>query len=227
MKGYIKEIFTSVQGEGIRVGQRQIFIRFFGCNLSCKYCDTPETQRMKGHLICGGQEFENPVDIGFVVDQIKEPKVAITGGEPLLQIGFLKGLCQALKAEAKDIYLDTNGTLPDGLEQVIDYLDIVALDFKIPSATGGQQFWSEHERSLRISRIKEVFVKMVIDENLKNEELDKTCEIIKGVDQSIPLVLQPVFSHDIPNILDIQHRASAQLKDVRIIPQVHKYLKLK
>ncbi len=227
MRGFVKEIFTSVQGEGIKVGQRQTFIRFFGCNLTCKYCDTTETQRMKGSLVYEDEEFENPVDIGFIIGKIKEPKVAITGGEPLLQVRFLKSLCQTLKKEAKEIYLDTNGTLPDGLEQVIDFLDVVALDFKVPSATGSQEFWSEHEQSLRLSRAKEVFVKMVIDENLKEDELHKACEIIERVDRSIPLVLQPVFGHDIPNILDFQQQALVRLKDVRIIPQVHKYLELR
>ena len=36
----IKEFFTSIQGEGPFVGYKQLFVRFCGCNLSCKYCDT-------------------------------------------------------------------------------------------------------------------------------------------------------------------------------------------
>jgi len=36
----IAEIFSSIQGEGLYVGRRQIFIRFCGCNLNCRYCDT-------------------------------------------------------------------------------------------------------------------------------------------------------------------------------------------
>ncbi|MCL5059022.1 MAG: 7-carboxy-7-deazaguanine synthase QueE, partial [Actinobacteria bacterium] len=40
MKAAVREIFSSVQGEGPYVGTRQIFIRFDGCNLSCRYCDT-------------------------------------------------------------------------------------------------------------------------------------------------------------------------------------------
>ena len=36
----IKEIFTSIQGEGLFIGYKQLFIRFCGCNLSCNYCDT-------------------------------------------------------------------------------------------------------------------------------------------------------------------------------------------
>ena len=39
-KASIKEIFTSIQGEGLYVGYKQLFVRFCGCNLSCDYCDT-------------------------------------------------------------------------------------------------------------------------------------------------------------------------------------------
>ena len=39
-KAKIKEIFTSIQGEGPFIGHKQLFVRFCGCNLSCKYCDT-------------------------------------------------------------------------------------------------------------------------------------------------------------------------------------------
>ncbi|MBI2447469.1 MAG: 7-carboxy-7-deazaguanine synthase QueE, partial [Candidatus Omnitrophica bacterium] len=40
MKTKISEIFSSIQGEGLYLGKRQIFVRFYGCNMRCAYCDT-------------------------------------------------------------------------------------------------------------------------------------------------------------------------------------------
>ena len=55
MKADILEIFSSIQGEGLRIGERQIFIRFHGCNLNCAYCDVdmskdPDKMDIKGVL---------------------------------------------------------------------------------------------------------------------------------------------------------------------------------
>jgi len=227
MMGFVREVFTSIQGEGVRVGQRQTFVRLYGCNLSCKYCDTPETQKRVGPFFYQSKTFVNPVEVDFLIDKIPEHEVAITGGEPLLQIDFLKELCERLKTYGKKICLDTNSTLPDSLQQIITYVDIIALDFKIPTATGASQLWEKHEQCLRVASAKEVFVKIVINKNISPEELDKTCAIIETVNRGIPLVLQPVFGHTVPHILNIQKEALRRLKDVRIIPQIHKYLGLK
>jgi 7-carboxy-7-deazaguanine synthase len=226
MKGYVKEVFTSIQGEGIKVGQRQVFVRMLGCNLACDYCDTPETQKRQGLFTYQKTSQENPIDVDSLLDTITESEVAITGGEPLLQVDFLKIFCSRLKQNSRKIYIDTNGSLPHELKQVIEYISTVALDFKIPSATGERPLWSEHRECLQIAATKEVFVKIVIDENITDDELMTSCEIIKNVNKNIPLVIQPVFNRNVSDLLRIQKSALSVLTDVRIIPQIHKYLNL-
>ena len=226
MGGYLREIFTSIQGEGIRIGRRQTFIRFLGCNLSCNYCDTPETQKMDGPFLHKKVVYSNPVAVEQVIALIEEKEVSVTGGEPLLQIEFFEFLLQELKKKDICVYLDTNGTLPKLLARVIDLIDCVALDFKIPTATGRPKLWTEHEDCLSIAREKDVFVKMVINENVLPAEIDTACAIIKRVDENIPLIIQPVFDCIINSILEIQKKALEQLPNVRIIPQMHKYLGL-
>lgn len=136
MKGKISEIFESIQGEGIYAGERQIFVRFFGCNLSCKFCDTPLSQY---------SEYEPQ---GLISElrfyQGNYHSVSFTGGEPLLQKDFLKEVLILLKQEGFRNYLETNGALPEALNEVIEHVDIVAMDFKLPSSTGAGDFWQAH-----------------------------------------------------------------------------------
>lgn len=227
MTGYVREIFDSIQGEGLRVGSPMTFIRFCGCNLSCNYCDTPESQKREAPLSYRGRLFDNPVPVDFLIDKIKEDEVAITGGEPLLQAEFLSEFALRLKSRGKSVYLDTNGTLPDGLEKVIKDVDWVALDFKVPTATGRPGMWKNAERSLRIARRRKAFVKIVVNENLLPRELDHVISIIERVDDRIALVIQPVFGSDPSNLLSYMETARKRLKEVRIIPQIHKYLHIK
>jgi organic radical activating enzyme len=179
---------------------------------------------MTGPFLYEGKIFRNPIYVDFMLDKITGRDVTVTGGEPLLQVFFLHELCDQLSKSRKVLYLDTNGSLPDNLQQVVDYFDTICLDFKIPSATGRPPLWMEHEQSLAIAAKRNVFVKIVINENFLPGELEKVCAIIVHVNKNIPLVIQPVFDSKIPGILDIQERALNLLDDVRIIPQVHKLL---
>ena len=182
---------------------------------------------MEGPFLYEGQGYENPITIDELLNKIGERQVAITGGEPLLQIDFLRELCDRLAASGKSLYLDTNGTLPDSLQQVVDYFDTICIDFKIPSATRCPALWNEHEQSLHLAKNKDVFVKIVINEDFLPAELDATCKIIARVNKTIPLVIQPQFGKRIPGLSELQSKALSMLADVRVIPQVHKYLKLR
>lgn len=227
MNGHLYEIFSSLQGEGIKLGERQTFIRFRGCNLECQYCDTIDARSLEGDCICEGRVLKNPVSVIDAAKCVTEQWVSLTGSEPLLQPDFLQKLCIVLKAQGRRIYLETNGTLPDAMQRVIDNVDVVALDFKIPSATGGEDLWDVHEQCLRIAQQRDAFVKIVIDDSVQQQEIEKVCAIISRVNPDIPLVIQPVFGKHIPNILDVQKHALTTLHDVRIIPQIHKILGLR
>lgn len=226
MKGFVREAFTSIQGEGLHVGMRMSFIRFYGCNLSCEYCDTRESQQKDGPFLHEGIGYKNPVEQDFLIERTSGLHVVITGGEPLLQIDFLRELCTRLLSRGKSLHLETNGSLPEELSAVAALFNSICLDFKIPSATGLSEMWKEHERCLIVARQCDVFVKIVINNELTPVELRTACEIISRVDRNIPLVIQPVFGEQITNILELQKKALDYLSDVRIIPQIHKYLKL-
>lgn len=137
MTGYaVKEMFLTLQGEGVQTGRRAVFLRFAGCNLwsgreqdrdkaDCTFCDT-DFVGTEGDL--GGRYpdadalanrarelwdtwMEAPVDRAFIV---------LTGGEPMLQIDA--ALIDALHARAFEIAVESNGTLP--APEGIDWLCI-------------------------------------------------------------------------------------------------------
>lgn len=183
IKGKISEIFESIQGEGIYVGEKQIFVRFFGCNLNCKYCDT----KLRWFFEYDPQE---------LLDEIQEfgneyHSVSFTGGEPLLQKDFLKEALKLTKAKGYKNYLETNGTLADELAEVIDYVDIVAMDLKLPSSTGLADFWQAHKKFIDIAFKKEVFLKAVICNSTTEDDLKSALKFIKETNKTPLLILQP------------------------------------
>lgn len=183
MKGKISEVFDSVQGEGIYIGEKQIFVRFFGCNLECKYCDTK---------LDSFREYE-PEELFREINLYRngQHSVSFTGGEPLAQKDFLKKTLELTSGDGFKNYLETNGTLPGALEEVIEYVDIVAMDIKIPSSTWLSSFWDEHRRFLEIASRKEVFLKATICETTEEEDFRECVKLIKEINKSAILVLQP------------------------------------
>jgi len=106
----INEIFHSLQGEGYHTGTASVFIRFSGCNLHCKFCDTRHEQ---------GAMMSLPRIVDQVMQYPGAPLIVLTGGEPSLWID--DELVAALKQmTGKRIAIETNGThvLPQGIDWV-------------------------------------------------------------------------------------------------------------
>ena len=123
----VKEIFLTVQGEGVRAGTVAVFLRFAGCNLwsglekdrasaVCKFCDT---DFVKTDGVNGGRYADAQSLATAVADLWKgggERWVVCTGGEPLLQLDA--ELIAALHAQGIQIAVETNGTIaaPEGID---------------------------------------------------------------------------------------------------------------
>ena len=219
-KAKIKEIFSSIQGEGPFVGYKQLFIRFCGCNLACNYCDTDyRTVDTKDYHI------EELVDIAK--NNTDCHSVSLTGGEPLLNTGFLK---EFLPQCPLPVYLETNATLAGELGEIIDYVDYISADIKLASCTGGNDLFSEHDRFFSVASPKKLFAKIVFDENITEDEIMNSCKL--GAKYNIELILQPRFNDRNPVVskefiettLD---KFLKKYKKVRLIPQVHKFLNVR
>lgn len=244
----VVEVFSSFQGEGLLLGCRQIFVRLQGCNLDCVYCDTPQARQeqpqYRSEQTPGRQDFrhgENPIaapELARLIAALDRPRgqhhsVAITGGEPLLRVGFLRELLPLVRAEELAAYLETNGTLPEALAQVVDELRTVSLDIKLPGAVGGRDLFVEAQASLRIARQVEAFVKVVVTAESSAQEVARAAAITAEVDPRVPFILQPArpcgqgsAAPSSRQLLEWFELARGQLNEVRIVPQMHRQLGL-
>jgi len=182
----ISEIFLSYQGEGPYAGSRQLFVRFYGCNRDCAYCDTV----MESYSVFSRNSLMSKL-LDFKDDY---NELALTGGEPLDHSVFLAEFLPLYKNYIKKrVYLETNGTLPDNLEHILDLVDIIAMDFKLPSSTGDKtDVWSAHRDFAAKASVKELFIKAVITDSTIIDDIKKMSDIINMLDARPDIVLQPV-----------------------------------
>lgn len=240
----LQEVFSSIQGEGIYVGKRQVFVRFAHCHLKCAYCDTPMTSASgQCHVETppGSGLFEyyaNPMQPETLLDIIKRlletarhHSVSFTGGEPLLYHPFLNELFPKVR-EFAPVYLETSGTQPEFLQSVLPWVDIIAMDIKLPSSTREAPQFENHARFFEMAQSNptaECFIKLVFNEHTTLQELEAVKSIVTN--RNTPIILQPETSladkkvYIRPaKVFEVENYLAAYFEDVRIIPQTHKML---
>jgi 7-carboxy-7-deazaguanine synthase (Cx14CxxC type) len=126
----VKEIFYTLQGEGLRAGRPAVFCRFAGCNLwsgreedrpsaICKFCDTDfvGTDGTFGGKFISAEQLAHSISLQWPQDK-NNRYVVLTGGEPLLQVD--SDLINALHDQNFEIAIETNGTIeaPPGIDWI-------------------------------------------------------------------------------------------------------------
>lgn len=245
-KALLQEIFSSIQGEGIFVGKRQIFIRFAHCHLKCAYCDTSMTTPTgQCHLeaVPGSgtiSYLENPMTAELLFPileklntQAKHHSISFTGGEPLLYHKFLKELLPLVRPLAPS-YLETSGTQSEFLQHILPWVDIIAMDIKLPSATQEPPQFENHARFYEMAVSNpdtRLFIKLIFNGDTTREELEAVCDIVK--DRTLPIILQPQTNLEdqsvrvkAADLFRIENTLSQTFQDVRVIPQTHKMMKV-
>ncbi|WP_366208852.1 7-carboxy-7-deazaguanine synthase QueE [uncultured Methanobrevibacter sp.] len=229
MKAPIIEIFSSFQGEGLLIGERQIFVRFAGCNLNCNYCDTNDSKSEKSGVLMTPDEVVSEIE-KLITPDCKS--ISFTGGEPSLYPDFIS---QVGKNFNLKIMLETNGTLPDNIDS-IEGLDIVSLDIKLP-----EHFDGDFDNSIFLNEIKSlnllitksinVYCKVVI---LPSTKIKSFKEVVEKLSQNISsksnlkIIIQP--SSPLGEWKDINFKlfefseVVGQYFEVSTIPQIHKIL---
>lgn len=136
----ISEIFHSVQGEGLLLGVPSVFVRTSGCNLRCRWCDTPYASWNPE-----GEEMD-PESILRRVKAYGCRHVVLTGGEPMVASG-IRELAALLKSAGLHITLETAATVePDGIA-----CDLASLSPKLADSTPSEEqagpWKARHERT--------------------------------------------------------------------------------
>jgi organic radical activating enzyme len=237
----IYEVFNSLQGEGPYVGTRQVFVRFQGCPLTCVYCDSVRAQRYKSsRRVKRGvsDSLENPVSAKALVRLIESlwtpatQHISLTGGEPLLNVDFIIELAEK---SCKPIYLETNAFSSRSARRLERSVNIAACDIKLPehgATSAYEQLFREELRTIKFFHKAQVdvFAKVVAMEDTVSETIADVARRLAAIDSNLLLVLQPVapISRLVPpesnRLLQLMDAAAKYLRQVRIIPQVHKKL---
>lgn len=201
----INEIFPSIQGEGLRLGEPTLFIRFSECNLKCAFCDT----KYAWHT---GQE----MTVESILKKIKKIHTAfptewvcLTGGEPLFQ--NIRALAQRIKAENFKIQVETNATIFRRL----------GVDWYTISPKPPNYFYQPEY----IKKAKEV--KMVVTKGLDFVVLKK---LRQDFPENITLLLQPQSNSKSSGkhaIRLLKQSLKEGMKNIRLTAQIHKIFGLR
>ena len=251
-EGYVGQIFNSVQGEGLYVGRRQVFVRFAGCSLDCLYYDTEKFRKFRQRT-CevetkpGSMKFrhiQNPMAHEEVLRHVRRLRtpdthsISLTGGEPLLAGDFLVDVARACRRAGLTTYLETAGASGEAMAKVVRWIDIAAIDIKLPEHQAVPcSRWSRlFEDELTCIKLAlrggvETFVKIVVLSSTQPKTITHVCEQLGRIGK-VPVVVQPVTPagrvRSAPSMTHVYHLAQtaarAGVKEIAIIPQVHKLI---
>lgn len=229
----VSEIFTSIEGEGIFVGKKTLFIRFSGCYLKCRWCDT---------------KYALPLDSGtdYQIDEIKDLiikelqpftyKVNFTGGEPLLQTEAVIELADFIKKHTNlKTYMESSCFDSELFSKVLPYIDICKVEFKTDDSKVVED--EEYDNlilneikclELAVESNKATYIKIVVTNSTNLESFKNLVyNISKKIKPSdiLGFIIQPSFGIDQPTVnklLDTYDIVQPMFPEVRIIPQLHK-----
>jgi len=194
----VSEIFTSFQGEGPYIGTPATFLRLYGCNLDCEWCDNDiSTYEMLSvddvaEILMTQMEFNN---INLLV---------ITGGEPTLQMEEIKRLIKELPEDIK-IQLETNGSIFEYLPEI---------EYVISPKEDKEKVFENYYK------YENVFFKFVIT---CEEDIDEVISIKNKYGYDKTIWLQGEFSKD-SLMADLIRENFPRLENIKLSVQTHKYL---
>jgi len=203
------EIFLSIQGEGTRAGLPCTLVRLAGCNLRCRWCDTP-------YALEGGREMSIE-EILAEVQRLGCRRVELTGGEPLIQDAS-RELLTRLCDDGCDVLLETNGTvdISDVDERVARIVDV-----KCPSSgESATTMWANMERLRPTDEVKFVVA------DRADYEFAREAAAARGLPRRCAVIFSPVMDRGAAALppARLAEWVLADGLDVRVGLQLHKII---
>ena len=182
----ISEIFYSIQGEGLLTGVPSIFIRTSGCNLRCRWCDTPYASWEPE-----GEELSVAEIIARLAAWPSATHAVLTGGEPMVARG-IRELAAALRERGLHITIETAGTVPpEGIA-----CDLASLSPKLAHSTPlpgeiGEGWIDRHERLRLQPAVLQAWLDHGADYQLKfvvsaESDLEEIRQLLAVLDRPVP-----------------------------------------
>ena len=210
----VNEIFKSISGESIEAGKLAVFIRLFGCQLACSYCDSTYS--------CYGDDYVE-MSIPEIIDKVEElhcKKIILTGGEPLLQSDAYDLIYELVKSRYF-VEIETNGAIDlfklfNETDIITDHPDrvIVTMDWKCPTSGMLHKMIPSNLMELRPTDV----LKCVVGSKEDLDVMKRTLQLTQA-----QVFVSPVFGQIEPKDI-VQYMIDNELNDVRLQLQIHKFI---
>lgn len=203
----VVEIFNSIEGEGKRAGLPCTFIRLYGCNLNCSYCDSRYACEDDAYVVKSVEEICN------IVSSVGCQNITITGGEPLIHPGIEQLLNNLATVSKYNINVETNGTcVPPVRNKNIFY----TVDYKTDVSGMTSKMNSDVFQNLTSEDVLKFVVGSV-------DDMEQALEVVENYNISAQIYVSPVYglfdAKDIVSFLKDNH-----LWNWKVQLQLHKYI---
>src|ERR671919_1763619 len=163
----LKEIFTSIEGEGPYFGTKTLFVRMSGCHLHCYWCDTTDALAMNSGNSLSVDEAKD-----LIIKELQPStyKINFTGGEPLIQYEAVAELGKFIKQnKGMRTYIESSCFDSSRFAKILPYIDICKIEFKMSDSKAvdyknyDDLLYNESRcLNLAISQSKSTYVKIVV-----------------------------------------------------------------
>ena len=205
----VVEIFKSIDGEGKRAGLPTTFIRLYGCNLRCSYCDS--------QYAWSGNNYEE-MSVDKILTAVKElgiTSITLTGGEPLIHKDVKELLSKLVECKF-DVNVETNGTQDIDIYRSISDDIWFTVDYKCNSSLVSDKM---NEDIFKHQLKDKDVLKFVVG---SDEDLKQALDVIKAYKPNAQIYFSPVFGFDASKIVDFL--LAEKLYNCKVQLQLHKYI---